>query len=175
MFKLLHNSTHFTCYHGNAQNPSSLVSTVCELKTSRCMNWIQERQRNQRSNCQHPLDHRKSKRIPGEKIYFCFIDYTKAFDYVGHIKLWKILKEMGIPDHVTYLLRNLCRSRSNSQNWTWTSRLVSNRERSMSELVKEYVKAIYCHPAYLTSMQSTSCEMLGWINTSWSQDYVKEY
>ena len=39
--------------------------------------------------------------------YFCFIDYAKAFDYVGHNKLWKILKEMGIPDHLNCLLRNL--------------------------------------------------------------------
>ena len=42
-----------------------------------------------------------------KNIYFCFIDYTKAFDCVDHNKLWKILKEMGIPDHLTYLLRNL--------------------------------------------------------------------
>ena len=43
-----------------------------------------------------------------KKIYFCFIDYAKAFDCVDHNKLWKILKEMGIPDHLTCLLRNLC-------------------------------------------------------------------
>ena len=42
-----------------------------------------------------------------KNIYFCFIDYTKAFDCVDHSKLWKILQEMGIPDHVTCLLRNL--------------------------------------------------------------------
>ena len=42
-----------------------------------------------------------------KNIYFCFIDYTKAFDCAGHNKLWKILKEMGIPDHLTCLLRNL--------------------------------------------------------------------
>ena len=42
-----------------------------------------------------------------KNIYFCFIDYSKAFDCVDHNKLWKILKEMGIPDHLTYLLRNL--------------------------------------------------------------------
>ena len=42
-----------------------------------------------------------------KNIYFCFIDYAKAFDCVGHNKLWKILKEMGIPDHLTSLLRNL--------------------------------------------------------------------
>jgi len=44
----------------------------------------------------------------GWKTYFCFIDYAKAFDYVGHNKLWKILKEIGIPDHLNCLLRNLC-------------------------------------------------------------------
>ena len=43
-----------------------------------------------------------------KNIYFCFIDYAKAFDYVDHNKLWKILQEMGIPDHLTHLLRNLC-------------------------------------------------------------------
>ena len=42
-----------------------------------------------------------------KSIYFCFIDYAKAFDCVDHNKLWKILKEMGIPKHLTYLLRNL--------------------------------------------------------------------
>ena len=42
-----------------------------------------------------------------ENIYFCFIDYAKAFDCVDRNKLWKILREMGIPDHLTWLLRNL--------------------------------------------------------------------
>ena len=42
-----------------------------------------------------------------KNIYFCFIDYAKAFDFVDHNQLWKILKEMGIPDHLTCLLRNL--------------------------------------------------------------------
>jgi len=49
-----------------------------------------------------------------KNIYFCFTDHTKAFDCVDHKKPWKIFKEMGIPDHLTCLLRNLCRSRSNS-------------------------------------------------------------
>ena len=43
-----------------------------------------------------------------KNIYLCFIDYGKDFDCVGHNKLWKILQEMGIPDHLTCLLRNLC-------------------------------------------------------------------
>ena len=46
-------------------------------------------------------------RVPKKHIYFCFIDYAKAFDCVDHNKLWKILKEMGIQDHLTCLLRNL--------------------------------------------------------------------
>ena len=46
-----------------------------------------------------------------KNIYFCFIDYAKAFDCVDLNKLWKILKEMGIPDHLTYLLRNLMQVR----------------------------------------------------------------
>ena len=47
----------------------------------------------------------KAREFP-KNIYFCFFDYAKAFDCVGHNKLWKILKEMGIPDHLTCLLRN---------------------------------------------------------------------
>ena len=49
----------------------------------------------------------KSKRVPEKNIYFCFIDYAKAFNCVDRNKLWKILKQMGIPDYLTYLLRNL--------------------------------------------------------------------
>ena len=65
-----------------------------------------ENQRNQSSNCQYLLDHRESKGIQ-KNIYFCFIDYAKAFDYVDHNKVWKMLKKMGIPDNPTCLLRNL--------------------------------------------------------------------
>ena len=73
---------------------------------------------NQMSTCQHSLDHRQSKGIP-ESIYFCFIDYGQAFDYVDPTN-WKILKEMGIPDDCTCLLwKPVCRSRSDSYNWTW--------------------------------------------------------
>ena len=49
-----------------------------------------------------------------KNIYFCFIHYAIAFHSVDHSKLWKILQEMGLPDHLTYLLRNLCMSRGNS-------------------------------------------------------------
>ena len=69
-------------------------------------NLFLERQRNQRSNCQHPLDHQKRKRVP-EKHLFLLYWLCQSLDCVGHNTLWKILKEMGIPDHLTCLLRNL--------------------------------------------------------------------
>ena len=82
-----------------------------------------------------------------KNIYFCFIDYAKAFDYVDHNKLWKILKEMGIPDHLICLLRNLHAGQD---------AIVRTGYRTTHKLEKEYIKAVYCHPAYLTYMQSTS-------------------
>ena len=106
MFKLLHNWMHLTCQQSIAQNSPREALRVCKLRISICLSWIQKRQRNQTSNCQHLLDHRKNKRIP-KNIYFCFIDYAKAFDCVDHNKLWKIVQKMGIPDHLTCLLRNL--------------------------------------------------------------------
>ena len=85
-----------------------------------------------------------------KNIYFCFIDYTKAFNCMDHNKLWKILKEMGIPDHLTCFLRNLyagqeatVRTGHGTTDWFQRGK-------------KEYVKAAYCHPAYSTYMQSTS-------------------
>ena len=63
-----------------------------------------------------------------KNIYFCFIDYAKAFDCVDDNKLWKILKEMGIPDHLTCLLRNLYAG----QEATVRTGLVPNRKRSTS-------------------------------------------
>ena len=81
--------------------------------------------------------------------YFCFIDSAKAFDSVDHNELWKILKEMGIPDHLNCLLRNLyagqeatVRTGDGTTDWF--------------QIGKGYIKAVYCHPAYLTYMQSTS-------------------
>ena len=68
-----------------------------------------------------------------ENIYFCFTDYAKAFDYADHNELWKILKEMGIPDHLTCLLRNLYAGQE-ATKLDWNNRLVPNRKRSTSRL-----------------------------------------
>ena len=75
--------------------------------------------------------------------------YAKASDCMDHNKLWKILKEMGIPDHLTCLLRNLMQVRKQQLE-------LAMEQQTGSKYEKEYIKAVYCHPAYLTSMQSTS-------------------
>ena len=69
-----------------------------------------------------------------KNIYFCFIDYAKAFNCVDHNKLWKILQEMGIPDHLTCLLRNLYAGQEAIVRTGHGTRLVPNRERNTSRL-----------------------------------------
>ena len=100
-------------------------------------------------------------------IYFFFTDYAKAFDCVDHNKLWKILQKMGIPEHLTCLLRNLyagqkatVRTRHRTTNWLHTGKGVCQ---------------VYCHPAYLTSMQSTSWEMLGWMKHKLESRLLEKY
>ena len=84
-----------------------------------------------------------------KNIYFCFIDYAKAFDCVDHNKLWKILKDMGIPDHLTCLLRTYMQVKKQQLE-------LDMEQRTGSKLGNDYINAVYCHPAYLTYMQSTS-------------------
>jgi len=106
MFKLPHNCPHLTRQQSNAQNLPSQALTVHEPRTSRCLAGF----RKGRATRDHIANMRwiieKEKEFQ-KNIYFCFIDYAKPFDCVDHNKLWKILKEMGIPDHLTCLLRNL--------------------------------------------------------------------
>ena len=95
-----------------------------------------------------------SSKTQESSIYFFFIDYAKAFDCVDNNKLWKIFKEMEIPAHLTCLLRHLyagqevtVRTGHGTTDWF--------------QIGKGFVKAVYCHFAYLTYMQSTSCKMPG--------------
>ena len=74
MLMLPYNCIQFTCQKINAQKPSSQVSAVHELRTCRCISWIQKRHKNLRSYCQHLLDHTESKEFH-KNIYFSFIDY----------------------------------------------------------------------------------------------------
>ena len=80
----------------------------------------------------------KAREFP-KNIYFCFIDYARASDCVEHNKLWKILKDMGIPDHLTCLLRNLYAGQEA------TDRL-DMEQQTDSKSGNEYIKAVYCHP-----------------------------
>ena len=75
---------------------------------------------------------------------------------MDHNKLWKILQEIGIPDHLTCLLRNLYVGQEATVR-------TDMEQQTGSKSGKEYIKALYCHPSYLTYMQSTSCEMPGWM------------
>ena len=92
---------------------------------------------------------KSSKKQEFQKTIYCFIDYAKAFDYVDHNKLWKILKEIGIPDHLTCLLRNCMQVRKQQLE-------LDMEQQTGSKLGKQYIKAVCCHPAYLTYMQSIS-------------------
>ena len=148
MLKLLHNFTHLT--------DSKVMLKILQARLQQYVNhelpdvqagfrkgrgtrdqiasirWIMEKVREFQNN-----------------IYFCFIDYVNAFDCVDHNQLWKILKEMGIPDHLNCLLRNLYavheatfRTGHGTTDWF--------------QIGKGASQAVYCHPAYLTYIQSTS-------------------
>ena len=111
---------------GNAKECSNYCKIALISHSSKVMLKILQARFQQYMNCELPDAQAGFKKVRGirdqianicwiikkakefqKNIYFSFIDYTKAFDYVDHNKLWKILKEMGIPDHLTYLLRNL--------------------------------------------------------------------
>ena len=89
-------------------------------------------------------------------IYFCSIDYTKAFDSVDHNKLWKFFKrwEYQTTSPASW---EICMQVRKQQLE------LDMEQQTGSKSGKEYVKAVYCHPAYLTFMQNTSWEMLGWM------------
>ena len=146
MLKLPHNCTHLTHQQSNAQILQARLQQYvnCELPDVQAgfrkgrgtrdqiayICWIMVKAREFQKN-----------------IYFCFIDYAKAFDCVDPNKLWKIMREMGIPDHLMGLMRNLyagqeatVRTGHGTTDWFQIGKGVCQG----------------CHPAYLTYMQSTS-------------------
>ena len=156
MFKLLHNCIHLS-------HASKVMLKILQARLEQYMNreladvqagFRKDRgTRDQIANIHWIIE--KAREFQ-KNICFCFIDYVKAFDCVDHNKLWKILKEMGIPDCLTCLLRNLyagqeatVRTRHEATDWF--------------QIGKGVHQVVYCHPAYLTYMQSTSCETPGWM------------
>ena len=102
----------------------------------------------EKSESKLPMDHHKIKRVLEKNIYFCFIDYTKACEYVHRNKPWKSLKEIGIADHLTCLLRNLYAGQEATVR-------TGHGTTDWYHLEREYIKTVHCHSAYLTYMQST--------------------
>ena len=96
------------------------------------------------------------KQESSKNIYFCFIGYTKDFDCVDHNKLWKILQEVGIPDHLTCLLRNLYASEEATVR-------TGHGTADWFQIWKGVCQGCILSPAYLTYMQSTTWETLDWM------------
>ena len=153
MFKLLHNCTHLTA--------SKVMLKILQARLQQYLNWeipdVQAGFRKSRGTRDQianiPWIMEKGREFQ-KNIYFCFIDYAKAFDCVDHNRLWKILKEMGIPEHL-HTSWEICMQVKKQQLE------LDMEQQTGSKQEKEYVKAVYCHPAYLTYMQSTSWEILG--------------
>ena len=152
MFKLLYNCSHFTCYQGNVQNPSVQASAVQELRTTGCsrssrgmrdqitkIHWILEKPRNSRKTfISASLTMRKPLTV------WITTNCGKFF------MRWENLTTL--PDSWESCVK------------VKKQQLVLAMEQwSGSKLGKEYVKVLYCHPAYLTYLQSKSCEMPGWM------------
>ena len=112
-------------------------------------------QRNQRSNCQHSLDHWKSKRV-SEKQLLLFYWLCQSLWLCGSQQTGKFLKKWEYqttwPDSW-----EMCMQVKKQQLW------LDMEQQTGSKSGKEHVKAVYCHPAYLTYMQNTSCEIPGWM------------
>ena len=106
MFELPYNCAHLTWSQGNAQNPSSQALAVHELRILDVQARFRKG-RGTRDEIANICWITEKAREFQKNIYFCFIDYAKAFDCVDHNKLWKILQETGIPDNLTCFLRNL--------------------------------------------------------------------
>ena len=136
----------------------SHVQLFATLWTIACSSWIFKRQRNQRSNCQHLLDHWKSKRVPEKTSTSALLIMPKP------LTVW-----------ITTNCGKFWKRWEYQTTWpaSWGRRVCMRVKKQQLELDmeqqtgfksgKEYVKALYCHPDYLTYMQSTSWETLGWI------------
>ena len=127
-----------------------------ELWSSRCSSWIYKRQRNQRSNCQHLLDQWKSKRVPENHLFLLYWLCQSLWLWIttNCRKFWKKWEYQ-----TTWPASwQICMQVKKQQ-----LELDLGQQTTGSKSEKESIKAVDCHPAYLTYMQSTSYEMLGWM------------
>ena len=144
------------------------MSTVCELRSARCLSWIQKKQRNQKSNCQHWLDHRKCKRIKKKKWSAASLTMLKSLtvwittDCRKFLNRWEYQTILPASWEIRMQIKNK-QLELDMEQWT------------VSKLGKEYIKAVHCHLAYLTYMQSTHLNSQGGWSTRWKQDCQKKY
>ena len=127
------------------------ICSICSRYSSR----IEKRQRNQRSNCQHPLNHWKSKRVPEKHILLLYWLHQSLW-LCGSQRTGKLFKrwDYQITSPASWeICMQIKKQQLEPDMEQWTG----------SKLGKEYVKDICCHPAYLTYMQNTSYEMHGWM------------
>ena len=154
MLKLLQNCTHLTCQQSNVQNSPSQASA-----------YVNHELPDVQAGFRKPAKEPEVVKWEFQKnIYFCFIDYAKAFDCVDHNKMWKILKEKGIPDHLTWLLRNLyagqeatVRIGHGTTDW-----FQINKEVHQGCILSPYLFNLYAE--YI--MRNTGL----WRSTGWNQD-----
>ena len=155
VFKLPHNCTHFTCQQSNAQNAPSQASTVCELRTCR---YELDLEKAEEPDIKLPVSTESKKNQENSRK----TSTSASLTMLNLLTVWitthcgKFLKRW---EHQTTLPASCetCMQVKKQQ-------LEPDMEQRIgSKLGKEYVKAIHCHPAYLTYTQSTSCEMSGWM------------
>ena len=133
MFKLLYNCTHFTCQQNYAKNFSSQASAVHEPRTSRCISWIQKRL-DLEPEIQLPTSGRSQKKEGHSRKTSTSSTPLKSLTVWIIENCGKFLKEMGIPDHIASLLRNLYVAQKAIVKPDMEHRLLQNWERSMSRL-----------------------------------------
>ena len=152
MFKLVYICAHFTCYQGFAQNPSSSM-------------WTKNFQ-------MYKVGFEEAQKPEVKLLTFIWswrmqgnsrkMSTSASLTTLNPLTVWiptnwKILKGTGVPDCLTYLLRNLYVGQG-------ATVIMDMEQQTGSKSGKEYIKAVYCHPTYLTYMQSTSLKMLDWMN-----------
>ena len=156
MLKLAYNHTHFMHQQSNAQNSPSQASTVHEPRTSRCSSWVFEKAAE--PEIKPPTSTGSWKKQKNYRKTFTSASLTMP----KPLTVWitknsgKFSKRWEYQTTFTCLLRNLYAG----QEATVRTRM---EQQTGSKLGKEYIKVIYCHPDYLTYMQSISCEMPGWM------------
>ena len=133
MFKLPQYCTHFTCYQGNAQNPLSSASTICELEIPNVLSRFRKSRGTRDQIANTCLIIEKAREFQ-KNIYFCFIDYPEVFDYGSQHTVENCSRDGNTRPPYLPPEKSVCRSRSKSQNWTRNNRLVPNQERSTSRL-----------------------------------------